>query len=62
MICLIAALFAGCSSNHGEVADLVVYGTIYTAEDENDGLAEAFAVKEGKYIYVGDKKGAKKFI
>lgn len=62
MICLIASLFSGCSLNYDEIADLVVYGTIYTAEDGNDGLAEAFAVKDGKYIYVGDKAGANRYI
>lgn len=45
-----------------ETADLVVYGTIYTVEDENNGFAEAFAVKDGKYIYVGNKDGIKPFI
>ena len=45
-----------------ETADLVVFGTIYTAEDENDGLAEAFAVKDGKYFYVGDRQGAEQFV
>lgn len=39
-------------------ANLVVYGKVYTAEKENDGLCEAFAVKDGKYIYVGDRAGA----
>ena len=62
MLCLIAALSSGFSWNHGKDADLVVYGTIYTAEDENNELAEAFAVKDGKYVYVGDKEGAKAFI
>ena len=42
------------------VADLVVYGKIFTAEENK--IVEAFAVKDGKYIYVGDKKGAKAFI
>lgn len=37
-------------------ADLVVYGEIFTSE--SDALAGAFAVKDGKYIYVGDKAGA----
>ena len=41
-------------------ADLVVYGKIFTAE--NNQLAEAFAVKNGKYIFVGKKSDAKKFI
>ncbi len=37
-------------------ADLVVYGKIFTSE--NNQLAEAFAVKDGKFVYVGDKNGA----
>ena len=41
-------------------ADLVVYGKIYTAEG-ND-IVEAFAVKDGKYVYVGDKAGAEAFV
>lgn len=64
-IALLGTTLAGCScaiGNDSSYADLVVYGTIYTAEDENYGLAEAFAVKDGKYIYVGDKEGAKKYI
>ena len=41
-------------------ADLVVYGKIFTSEGNQ--IVEAFAVKDGKYIYVGDKKGAEAFI
>ena len=41
-------------------ADLVVCGKIFTSE--NDRIVEAFAVKDGKYVYVGDRKGAEKFI
>ena len=41
-------------------ADLVVYGKIFTSE--NNQLAEAFAVKDGKFVYVGDKKGAEAFV
>ena len=41
-------------------ADLVVYGKIFTSEGNQ--VVEAFAVKDGKYIYVGDKKGAEAFI
>ncbi|MDO5426731.1 MAG: hypothetical protein Q4F54_03165 [Coriobacteriia bacterium] len=50
----------GCSFDKS--ADLVVYGNIYTAEDENNSMAEAFAVKDGKYVYVGDKEGVKDYI
>ena len=62
ILCMIAALSSGFSWNNDKEADMVVYGTIYTAEDENNGMAEAFAVKDGKYVYVGDKEGAKAFI
>ena len=41
-------------------ADLVVYGKIYTAEDNK--IVEAFAVKDGKYIYVGVKAGAEAYV
>jgi len=41
-------------------ADLVVFGKIFTSE--NNQLVEAFAVKNGKYIFVGDRKNAEKFI
>lgn len=41
-------------------ADLVVYGKIFTSE--NNQIVEAFAVKDGKYVYVGDKKGAEAFV
>ena len=52
-------------------ADLVAYGKIYTAEEiiieapveaEEYRMAEAMAIKGGKYIYVGGKEGAQKFI
>ena len=41
-------------------ANLVVYGKIFTSE--NNQIVEAFAVKDGKYVYVGDKAGAEAFI
>lgn len=41
-------------------ADLVVYGKIFTSEDNQ--VVEAFAVKDGKYVYVGNKKGAEVFV
>ena len=53
-------LAAVCSN--GTFADTVVYGTIWTAEEDNNGMAEAFAVKDGKFIYVGDKEGVKDYI
>ena len=44
---------AGCNSNSPEeadLADLVVYGKIFTSEANQ--IVEAFAVKDGKYIYL----------
>ena len=52
--------FTICSSAAVPSADLVVYGKIFTSEGNK--IVEAFAVKDGKYIYVGDKKGAEPFI
>jgi len=52
--------FAVCSSADMTPADLVVYGKIFTSE--NNQIVEAFAVKDGKYVYVGDKKGVEAFI
>ncbi len=55
-------VFTTCNAATPETAaDLVVYGKIYTA-NASDRYADAFAVKDGKYIYVGDKKAAKAFI
>ena len=51
-------MLSGCQSKPG--ADLVVYGKIFTSE--NNQVVEAFAVKDGKYIYVGDKAGAEAFV
>ncbi|MCQ2800611.1 MAG: amidohydrolase family protein [Bacilli bacterium] len=60
----LACLAIGTLSSCGKEtkADLVVFNNIYTAEDENGGVAEAFAVKDGKYIYVGTKEGAQRYI
>ena len=41
-------------------ADLVVCGKIFTSEDNK--IVEAFAVKDGKFIYVGDKADVEAFI
>ena len=60
MICAIlgTCMLAGANEKIG--ADLVVYGKIFTSE--NNQLAEAFAVKDGKYVYVGDRIGAGTFV
>ena len=51
---------SGANTKEGNSADLVVYGKIFTSE--NDQIVEAFAIKDGKYIYTGDRKGAEAFI
>ena len=48
------------SCKEKSTADLVVYGKIFTAEGSQ--LVEAFAVKDGKYVYVGDKAGAEAYV
>lgn len=63
LVLLITFSITGCNNTINDtVADLVVYGTIYTAEEDNGIKAEAFAVKDGKYIYVGNKDDVKKYI
>ncbi len=60
-------MLASCSVNDNpskedasQKADLVVYGKIFTAEGNQ--MVEAFAVKDGKYVYVGDKAGAEAYV
>ena len=61
-----ATVLTACGNSDNSVqevkggADLVVYGKIFTSEGNQ--VAEAFAVKNGKYIYVGDKKGAEAYV
>ena len=59
-IAVISFIIGTCAFASCQSADLVVYGKIFTSE--NNQLVEAFAVKDGKYIYVGDKKGAAAFV
>lgn len=51
-------LIVGCNR---PIADIVVYGAVHTSEEEMP-VAEALAVEEGRYIYVGDKSGVEPFI
>ena len=44
----------------GGYADLVVYGSVYTSED--DALAEGFAVRDGKYVCVGTMEEVAKYV
>lgn len=53
------------SEDDDSIADLIVYGKIFTSgknEKGNFDVADAFAVKDGKFVYVGDKAGAELYI
>ena len=62
---LIAALTITSCSDDGKdseqkgVADLVVYGKIFTSD--NDKIVDAFAVKDGKFVCVGTKDEVTKY-
>ncbi|MBP9995064.1 MAG: amidohydrolase family protein, partial [bacterium] len=58
LLAIALLVMTGCKQ---EVADTVVYGTIRTAEAETP-IAEAIAVKDGRFIYVGGKAGVESFI
>ena len=55
-----ASTLTGCNNQNVE-ADTVVYSKIYTA-NKNQDYVEAFAVKDGKYIFVGNKADAEKYV
>ena len=57
-----ATAFEPAAEENKEYADIVVYGTIFTAENEENETVEAFAVKDGKYICVGSKDDVTPFI
>ena len=69
-VIIVTGMLASCSSHDNPAkedvpavkigADLVVYGKIFTSEGNQ--IVESFAVKDGKYVYVGDKKGAEAYI
>jgi len=61
IIISIALTFCLFGCQNSTKADKVIYGNIYTA-DESCKYAEAIAIKDGKFIYVGDKAGAEKFV
>ena len=59
---LITVVLSSCQQNNLQLADLVIKkGFIYTADSLNT-IAEAVAIKDGKFIYVGDNKGVSSFI
>lgn len=54
-------IFTGYGEAAGKTADSVIYGNFYTVDEKNP-KAEAVAIKDGKFIYVGTAAGVKKFI
>ncbi len=58
---MVFSLLPAAAYADGVYADTVVYGTIRTAETDNP-LAEAIAIKDGKYVYVGNEADAAAFI
>lgn len=59
---LVAIGATSCGAKNQTFADLVVFSPMYTAEEANNYEAEAFAVKDGKYIFVGSKEEAQKYV
>ena len=59
---LATVVLVGCKDNNEpqlKGRNLVVYGKIFTAE--NNATAEAFVVEDGKFVYVGNAAGAKAY-
>lgn len=44
-----------------DTADMVIYGNIYTGVD-GESISNALAIKDGKYIYVGNEDKARRYI
>lgn len=64
MLMLAITSITGCGSggqSDSEVADTVIMGTIYTVDGE-ESVASALAIKDGRYVYVGDEEGVQAFI
>ncbi|MCQ2324278.1 MAG: amidohydrolase family protein [Paludibacteraceae bacterium] len=62
-IAIAAVALVGCKKDEPQPkkdANLVVYGKIYTAE--NNAIAQAMAVQDGKFVYVGDTAGVRQYI
>lgn len=63
-ICLVLAFtVTGCGApaSDSDFAETVIIGSIYTADAEGSTVS-ALAIKDGKYIYVGDEEGVQKFV
>jgi len=42
-------------------ADKIIYGSFYTVDEKNP-KAQAVAIQDGKFVYVGDAAGVKAFV
>lgn len=58
---LLALLMLAVGMASAETADTVVFGKVYTADDAQL-WTEAFAVKDGTFVYVGNAEGAEEYI
>ncbi|MCQ2347616.1 MAG: amidohydrolase [Paludibacteraceae bacterium] len=62
LVCLLVVFLAGCKEHTPAPqpdSTLIVYGTIYTAE--NNTMAQAMVIRDGKYVFVGDSVGAEAY-
>jgi predicted amidohydrolase YtcJ len=61
-VVLVIGSFSACKKQNAVQADLVLKnGYIYTVESQQP-LAQALAVKDGKFVYVGTAAGAEKYV
>ena len=61
-VLVISILFLYSCDNGNEIADVVLTnGKIYTVND-NQPWAESIAIKDGKFIYVGENREIDRFI
>ena len=61
LILLVALVLTLASTALAEAADTVVYGRIYTS-NEAQPWAEAMAIRDGKFVYVGDTAGVESYV
>ena len=66
LVGLLGYLTTSCVScegrEHQESADLILSGAIIFTSNKQQPWAEAVAIKNGKFIYVGDSAGASKYL
>lgn len=67
-VLIIATLFTNCNGEataslvDSGPADIVVYGTVFTAEKDGNEVVEAFAVRNGRYVCVGTEEDVAPYI